>query len=201
MHRDLKPSNVLVDNDGHLKVADFGLARCLPEDWRRHKDYWGVQGLGSGRQAEETTACWDLHAQRQHLTPEVITLWYRPLELLLGSRHYTTAVDMWSVGCIIAEMFLSRPLFYVKGADGVPDQILGILKLCGSPDAELPLDRFPGWVEPTKHYTRRLKEYLLDNGVPSGAADLLEQLLALNPEQRPTAEECLRHEWIRGTPE
>ena len=73
LHRDLKPQNLLIDNDGHIKLADFGLARAF--------------GLPV-----------------RNFTHEVVTLWYRPPEILLGSKSYSTAVDVWSLGCIFAEM-------------------------------------------------------------------------------------------------
>ncbi|WIA31193.1 hypothetical protein OEZ86_001193 [Tetradesmus obliquus] len=89
IHRDLKPSNVLVMGEGPeagvVKVADFGLARFFQAPLRPLSDN-GV----------------------------VVTIWYRPPELLLGGRHYTRAVDMWGAGCIFAELLTLRPLFQVR---------------------------------------------------------------------------------------
>ena len=84
LHRDIKGSNLLIDNQGVLKLADFGLARpCALENSKT-------------------------------LTNRVITLWYRPPELLLGTRAYGPAVDMWSAGCIFAELLQGRPIFPVR---------------------------------------------------------------------------------------
>lgn len=80
LHRDLKPQNLLIDKEGNLKLADFGLARAIGLPVRTY-------------------------------THEIVTLWYRAPEILLGQKHYSTAVDMWSVGCIFAEMSTSSPLF------------------------------------------------------------------------------------------
>lgn len=80
LHRDLKPQNLLIDKEGSLKLADFGLARAIGIPVRTY-------------------------------THEVVTLWYRAPEILLGSKHYSTAVDIWSVGCIFAEMATKIPLF------------------------------------------------------------------------------------------
>lgn len=80
LHRDIKGSNLLIDNNGILKIADFGLASFF-----------------------------DPH-QTQPLTSRVVTLWYRPPELLLGATYYGAAVDLWSTGCILAELYAGKPI-------------------------------------------------------------------------------------------
>jgi len=80
LHRDIKGSNLLVNNDGVLKIGDFGLASFYKPD------------------------------QDQPLTSRVVTLWYRAPELLLGSTEYGPAIDLWSVGCILAELFVCKPI-------------------------------------------------------------------------------------------
>lgn len=80
LHRDIKGSNLLVDNNGILKIADFGLA-----------------------------SFYDPHLSVP-LTSRVVTLWYRPPELLLGASHYGVAVDLWSTGCILGELYAGKPI-------------------------------------------------------------------------------------------
>jgi cyclin-dependent kinase len=94
LHRDLKPQNLLIDRDGNLKLADFGLARAFGVPLRTY-------------------------------THEVVTLWYRAPEVLLGGRQYSTGVDMWSVGCIFAEMCTRKPLF---PGDSEIDEIFKIFR-------------------------------------------------------------------------
>lgn len=94
IHRDLKTANLLLNNQGILKIADFGLAR----------EYGSPATL---------------------LSPNVVTLWYRAPELLLESKEYTTAIDMWSVGCIFAELITQRPIFESEGGE-----IAHINKVC-----------------------------------------------------------------------
>jgi len=83
LHRDIKGSNLLIDNQGNLKLADFGLARPYSNE------------------------------NANPLTNKVITLWYRPPELLLGTQTYGPAVDMWSAGCIFAELLYGKPILPV----------------------------------------------------------------------------------------
>lgn len=80
MHRDIKCANLLVNNEGILKMADFGLGNFFKP------------------------------GQKQPLTSRVVTLWYRPPELLLGSNSYEETVDLWSVGCVFAELFRGKPI-------------------------------------------------------------------------------------------
>merc|ERR1719178_392622 len=79
IHRDLKLSNLLFNNNGQLKLCDFGLAREFGEP-------------------------------KRDLTPRVVTLWYRPPELLMGVTSYSTSVDDWGIGCIFGELFINQPL-------------------------------------------------------------------------------------------
>jgi len=81
-HRDLKPQNILVNNDGKVKIADFGLGREV------------------------------LFNAADPITPSVVTLWYRCPELLLGAKVYGYGVDSWALGCIIGEFFNKKPLFH-----------------------------------------------------------------------------------------
>ena len=110
IHRDLKPQNVLINKEGGLKVADFGLGR----------------------------ACGTL--QNRILTAEVVTLWYRAPEILLGTEVYTEAVDMWSIGCIFAEIFQGTPLF---PGDSEIGQTLKIFHKLGTPTEQT----FPGFLD------------------------------------------------------
>lgn len=80
LHRDIKGSNLLVNDNGILRIGDFGLATIFNPD------------------------------QNQQLTSRVVTLWYRPPELLLGATEYSVGVDLWSAGCILAELLAGKPI-------------------------------------------------------------------------------------------
>lgn len=91
LHRDLKPANIMVTSGGEVKIGDLGLARLF---WKP------LHSLYNGDKV-------------------VVTIWYRAPELILGSKHYTPAVDMWAVGCIFAELLSLRPIF--KGEEAKMD--------------------------------------------------------------------------------
>src|SRR5271167_988615 len=99
LHRDLKPQNLLIDKEGNLKLADFGLARAFGVPVRT-------------------------------FTHEVVTLWYRAPEILLGGKQYSTPVDIWSIACIFVEMMTHTPLF---PGDSEIDQLFKIFRQLGTP--------------------------------------------------------------------
>jgi len=165
MHRDIKPSNILVNPEGDIKLADFGLA---------------IGAAGSSHQ----------------LINYVVTRWYRAPELLLDKKDYSAAIDMWSVGCIFAEMMARRPLFRGQNSK---DQLRLILSLLGKPspeDCEF-IDK------------QRYKDMLLKMSdrptVPwrkvypnqdATCLDLLDNLLKFSPDKRLSATEALAHPYF-----
>ena len=163
MHRDLKPQNLLVNNEGYIKLADFGLARAFIPPIRPY-------------------------------THEVVTLWYRAPEILLGSRTYGLPVDIWSVGTIFAEMVNKRAL--IPG-DSEIDEIFKIFMLRGTPDEEswpgvtsleAWNESFPVW--PPLRLESRMKE------ISEEGLDLLDQMMQLNPMDRISARQALRHPYF-----
>ncbi|CAA0820264.1 Protein kinase superfamily protein [Striga hermonthica] len=168
MHRDIKTSNILVNNEGILKIANFGLANFVrPES-------------------------------KQPLTSRVVTLWYRPPELLLGSTNYGESVDLWSVGCVFAELFIGRPL--LKGRTEF-EQLHKIFKLCGSPpDNYWRKSRFPlaRMFKPQQPYESKLRERCKE--FPKSAIGLIETFLSVEPYKRGTAFSALNSEYFNTKP-
>mmetsp|Transcript_12146 Transcript_12146/g.16438 ORF Transcript_12146/g.16438 Transcript_12146/m.16438 type:complete len:317 (-) Transcript_12146:1897-2847(-) len=163
LHRDLKPQNLLLDSNGNIKLADFGLARAFSSSTRRK------------------------------YTHEVITLWYRAPEILLGCEHYSTPVDIWSIGCIFAEMAMYRPLF---PGDSEIDQLFRIFRVCGTPDdASWPgVSRLPNYKnEFPKWHPLRLDRAVPDFEYDYLAVSILNAMLTYTPKHRITAYDALDH--------
>ncbi|KAK2357583.1 Protein kinase superfamily protein [Trifolium repens] len=168
MHRDIKGSNLLVNNEGILKVADFGLANFCN------------------------------YGSKQPLTSRVVTLWYRPPELLLGSTDYGPSVDLWSVGCVFAELLVGKPI--LKGRTEV-EQLHKIFKLCGSPPDEYwKKTRLPHATlfKPQQPYDSCLRETFKD--FPATSVNLLQTLLSVEPNKRGTASSALSSEYFKTKP-
>ncbi|KAI3464292.1 hypothetical protein Pfo_020955 [Paulownia fortunei] len=168
LHRDIKGSNLLVDNKGVLKIGDFGLATSFEP------------------------------GQKQPLTSRVVTLWYRAPELLLGATEYGAAIDLWSAGCILAELFAGKPI--MPGRTEV-EQMHKIFKLCGSPTEEYwKKTKLPHATsfKSQRLYKRRVADTFKD--FPSSAFALLEVLLSIDPEERGTASSALKSEFFTSNP-
>ncbi|EGF82985.1 hypothetical protein BATDEDRAFT_33909 [Batrachochytrium dendrobatidis JAM81] len=175
LHRDLKPGNLLVNADCELKICDFGLARGLMD----------TQDSG-------------------FMTEYVATRWYRAPEIMLAFRNYTKAIDMWSVGCIFAELLGSKPLF--KGRDYV-DQLNQILSVLGTPDDET-LSRIGS--DRAQMYIRSLPQMpkipfvnLYSSASELGSVflhglEMLEGLLKFDPATRMTVDEALVHPYLEA---
>ncbi|XP_065013550.1 probable serine/threonine-protein kinase At1g54610 isoform X2 [Musa acuminata AAA Group] len=168
LHRDIKGSNLLIDDNGILRIADFGLATFFRHD------------------------------QKQQLTSRVVTLWYRPPELLLGATEYGAAVDLWSTGCILAELLAGKPI--MPGRTEV-EQLHKIFKLCGSPSDEYwRKSKLPHATvfKPQHQYRRCVAETFKD--FPPSALALLNSLLSIEPANRGTAISALGSEFFLTKP-
>jgi len=171
----MKSANILLTKEGVLKLADFGLARAF--------------SLPTKQDA------------KNRYTNRVVTLWYRPPELLLGDKNYGTAVDMWSSGCIMAELWTRSPIMQGKSEQ---EQLNFICQLCGS----FTPDIWPGVEELELYQTlemqgsvrRRVKERLMPYVQDHYACDLIDKLLILDPKKRIDADTALNHDFFWTDP-
>lgn len=174
IHRDIKPSNILISN-GTIKIADFGLARIFRRPLKNLSDN-GV----------------------------VVTIWYRAFELLLMTKHYTPAIDIWAIGCIFGELFKKKAMFsgQEKRADELQeDQLDKIIKVLGTPGGFSE----PEVIKEMPKYNDVMKKWpnfpcTLDENykeIDEVGKDLLKKLLCYDPISRITAEEALKHPYFR----
>ncbi|KAI8898385.1 negative regulator of the PHO system [Globomyces pollinis-pini] len=126
---------------------------------------------------------------------EVVTLWYRPPDVLLGSRNYTTSIDIWSVGCIMGEMALGRPLFPGKTNE---DQLLRIFKTMGTPNEQIwpGVSTHTGWKQFEIFPQRHIGSYISMLG--DSASDLLSKFLQYAPESRIDARNAIKHPYFHN---
>lgn len=180
LHRDIKAANILLDPNGVLKIADFGLARVY-----HGKTPTRGNGPGGGERA---------------YTALVVTRWYRPPELLLGERKYTTAVDMWGVGCVFAELFTKKPIL-VGNSDSNQAQI--IFDLVGPPSRDNWPDAtlLPNKLDLNIGLTcKRTLEARFLPVMGEQGADLLDKLLTLDPTKRYNSLDAIDHPYFSSEP-
>ena len=169
IHRDLKPSNLLINSDSTVKLCDFGLARTYSE----------------GDIAQTV------------MTEYVSTRWYRSPELIIGSNHYNEGVDMWAVGCIVAELYATRPLF---PGNSTLDQMERVVALTGHPTQDDIKSMHSDFAETMianltySHHPITLKQKLPN--ADDTTIDFISKLLVFNPEHRMNVQEALEHPFV-----
>jgi len=175
----LKPASILVNSDCTIKLSDFGLCRSCTQ----RNDQLIIPLAESDS------------------LPLIVTIGYRAPELLLESDHYGPKLDVWGVGCILAELLLRKPLFDFEqpSGDETIEQLRRIFDVLGTPSLEdiqcmgtptsrkfvlsMPFQARPPW------------NVLFTNANPQ-ALDLLERMLTFNPDRRATVEQCLEHVYL-----
>ncbi|CAD8074984.1 unnamed protein product [Paramecium primaurelia] len=173
LHRDLKPRNLLLNRSCDVKICDFGLGRAIAENIQNNI----------------------------MMTYYVETRWYRAPELLIGYQNYNSAVDIWSVGCILAEMILRRP--FLRG-DSTKHQIKVIFELLGTPNEQY-IQSFPD-LKVQQNLRKIIQEYGHQNGIGlnqifghinQDLLDLLKGLLKFDHRVRLTAAQALKHSYLQ----
>ncbi|KAI3386669.1 hypothetical protein SNEBB_007767 [Seison nebaliae] len=170
IHRDQKPCNILLNKQCVLKLADFGLARSVNET------------------AETNPVPY---------TEYIATRWYRAPEILLASKTYTKGIDMWSIGCILGELYLNEPIFQGTNTLNQLEKILVYMPKPSSEDIESLQTNYMEFLrnQPSKEFYRKRLEDLVPN-MPKDAMDLFINLLKINPKKRLTALECMHHIYV-----
>lgn len=180
LHRDIKAANILINPHGVVKIADFGLARLYHGKTPK-------RGLGPGGGERNYTAL-------------VVTRWYRAPELLLGERKYTTAVDMWGVGCVFGELFMKKPIL-VGGSDLAQAQL--IFDLVGPPSKEAwpGASLLPNKADMNIGLTcKRSLESRFSPMMGELGVKLMSGLLTLDPAKRLNAADAISHDYFSTQP-
>jgi mitogen-activated protein kinase 15 len=174
VHRDLKPANILIDSNCTMKLADFGLARTVEQ----------VQ-----------------HVFGPIMTENVATKLYRAPEVMLGSKHYSFPVDMWSAGCIIAEMFMDKPVVLMQ-SQNVVEQLQRFFNIFGKPsDEDLESIQISRSYEILKHInpTEKLPLHKVVGRNDKDLLDLITSCLSFNPKKRLTPTQAIEHPFFKNS--
>lgn len=167
LHRDIKPGNLLVNSNCVLKICDFGLARIEEPD------------------------------ENIHMTQEVVTQYYRAPELLMGAKHYSYSVDVWSVGCIFAELLGRRILFQAQSPIQQLDLITDLLGTPSDSAMKTSCEGARAHIRRTAHKPPSLAAlYTLSNQATHEAVHLLCRMLVFDPEKRIKATDALAHPYL-----
>jgi len=163
LHRDLKPHNLLMDRKTMMLK---------------------IADLGLSRAFTVPV---------KKYTHEILTLWYRAPEVLLGATHYSTPVDMWSVGCIFAELATNQPLF---AGDSELQQLLLIFRLLGTPNEQVwpGVSKLPNWHEYPQWSPKKLSSSVQNLG--ADGLDLLSKMLQYEPAKRISAKKAMEHPYF-----
>ncbi|KDO24711.1 CMGC/MAPK protein kinase [Saprolegnia parasitica CBS 223.65] len=180
LHRDLKPGNILVTKSCQVKIADFGLARTCTRNSEKRK----------ARPASATMTKVDTATDAgdwQPMTEHVVTRWYRAPELMLQpDGHYSTGVDMWSIGCIFAEMLGRKAIFPGKN---FIHQLTLIFDVIGTPCAS----------DVKKMKSAQAQRFIKSLGKNQKCPiDLLERMLHFDPVSRCSVDEALKHPYMQA---
>ena len=165
IHRDIKPDNILISSEGKIILTDFDL--CRQES--KGKD--------------------------DPMTRTAVTLYYRAPELFFGDSYYGNKIDIWSIGCVIAELIIGKPIFKANNELGTLSNIIEIIG-CPSEENWPGVSQLPNYL-PFTGGEFKLGKMLEEGGLSKGGIDIVTKMLMLDPKKRPSCEEMLKDEYFK----
>ena len=183
IHRDIKPGNIFIDENCVVKIGDFGSARISPQQKKENLEEEKKKGGPNSKEKKE----------KRPLTPGVGTKWYKAPEIIFGNKHYDKSVDIWSFGCLMAEMFLLEPLFPGSTDFEMINLIFSFIGFSKEDEAVL---------KPQLHINiserpKKAFENTFDIA-DKDSIDLMSKMLVANPNKRITVEEILKHPFLKN---
>ena len=183
IHRDIKPGNIFIDENCVVKIGDFGSARISPQQKKENLEEEKKKGGPNSKEKKE----------KRPLTPGVGTKWYKAPEIIFGNKHYDKSVDIWSFGCLMAEMFLLEPLFPGSTDFEMINLIFSFIGFSKEDEKVL---------KPQLHINYREKpDNIFENTfdiADKDSIDLMSKMLVANPHKRITVEEILNHPFLKN---
>ena len=180
IHRDIKPGNIFIDENCVVKIGDFGSARISPPPKKEKEEQ------EEKKEKKEKK-------EKRPLTPGIGTKWYKAPEIIFGDKHYTKSVDIWSFGCLMAEMFLLEPLFPGSTDFEMINLIFSFIGFSKEDENVL---------KPQLHinYRERQKNIFLNTFdiADKDSIDLMTKMLVADPNKRITVEEILKHPFLKN---
>ena len=191
IHRDIKPGNIFIDENCVVKIGDFGSARISPQQKKDNKE----NKENEPEEKKKSPQSKDKKEQKEKrpLTPGVGTKWYKAPEIIFGNKHYDKSVDIWSFGCLMAEMFLLEPLFPGSTDFEMINLIFSFIGFSKEDESVL---------KPQLHINiRERPEKAFENTfdiADKDSIDLMSKMLVANPHKRITVEEILNHPFLKN---
>ena len=165
IHRDIKPDNILISSEGKIILTDFDL--CRQES--KGKD--------------------------DPMTRTAVTLYYRAPELFFGDSYYANKIDIWSIGCVFAELIIGKPIFKANNELGTLSNIIEIIG-CPSEENWPGVSQLPNYL-PFTGGEFKLGKMLEEGGLSKEGIGIVTKMLMLDPKKRPSCEELLKDEYFK----
>ena len=191
IHRDIKPGNIFIDENCVVKIGDFGSARISPQQKKENKE--NKENELEEKKKSQQSKDKKEQKEKRPLTPGIGTKWYKAPEIIFGNKHYDKSVDIWSFGCLMAEMFLLEPLFPGSTDFEMINLIFSFIGFSKEDESVL---------KPQLHINiRERPKKAFENTfdiADKDSIDLMSKMLVANPNKRITVEEILKHPFLKN---